>query len=78
MCGLADQRSTRLSLFYDIGQVYERPRDFEADDLKTAAGIAFQWFTPFLGLLDLSYAFPLNDEPGDDTERFQINFGTGF
>lgn len=74
----SDQRSTRLSLFYDIGQVYERPRDFEVDDLKTAAGIAFQWFTPFLGLLDLSYAFPLNDEPGDDTERFQINFGTGF
>ena len=74
----SDGKSTRLSLFYDIGQVYKRPRDFDKDELKTSAGIAFQWFTPFLGLLDLSYAFPLNDESSDDTERFQINFGTGF
>lgn len=74
----SDLRSTRLSLFYDVGQVFEQPRDFEASELRTSAGIAFQWFTPFLGLLDLSYAFPLNDEPGDDTERFQINFGSGF
>lgn len=74
----SDGKSTRMSLFYDIGQVYKRPRDFDKDDLKTSAGVAFQWFTPFLGLLDLSYAFPLNDESSDDTERFQINFGTGF
>jgi len=74
----SDQKSTRVSLFYDIGQVYRSPKDFDADQLKNSAGIAFQWFTPFLGLLDLSYAYPLNDESSDDTERFQINFGTGF
>ncbi|MGQ0529814.1 MAG: outer membrane protein assembly factor BamA [Panacagrimonas sp.] len=71
-------KSTRASFFYDAGQVYARPRDFDSGELRTSAGIAFQWFTPFLGLLDLSYAFPLNDEPGDETDRFQINFGTGF
>ncbi|TDU31218.1 Beta-barrel assembly machine subunit BamA [Panacagrimonas perspica] len=74
----SDQKSTRVSFFYDIGQVYKSPKDFDADKLKNSAGIAFQWFTPFLGLLDLSYAYPLNDESSDDTERFQINFGTGF
>ena len=71
-------KSTRASFFYDAGQVYARPEDFDSGELRTSAGIAFQWFTPFLGLLDLSYAFPLNDEPGDETDRFQINFGTGF
>ena len=74
----SDQKSTRFSLFYDVGQVYARPRDFDSTELRTSAGIAFQWFTPFLGLLDLSYAFPLNDKPGDETDGFQINFGSGF
>lgn len=74
----SDGRSTRLSLFYDIGNVFAEPSDFEADELRQSAGIAFSWFTPFLGLLDLSYAFPLNDQLGDETDRFQITFGPGF
>jgi outer membrane protein insertion porin family len=74
----SDQKSTRISLFYDAGQVYKSISAFEADEIRTSAGIAFQWFTPFLGLLDLSYAWPLNDKPGDRTDGFQINFGTGF
>ena len=61
-----------------MGQVFEQPRDFDAGELRTSAGIAFQWFTPFLGLLDLSYAFPLNEEVADEVDRFQINFGSGF
>lgn len=74
----SDGKSTRVSLFYDIGQTYADASDFAADELRTSGGIAFQWFTPFLGLLDLSYAFPLNDEEGDRTDRFQIQFGSGF
>lgn len=74
----SDQKSTRISLFYDAGQVYKDVGDFDAKEIRTSAGVAFQWFTPFLGLLDLSYAFPLNDKPGDHTDGFQINFGTGF
>ena len=74
----SDQRSTRMSLFYDVGQVYADVSDFEASELRSAYGIAFQWFTPFLGLLDLSYAFPINDRPGDETDGFQIQFGGGF
>jgi outer membrane protein insertion porin family len=74
----SDQKSTRLSLFYDVGQVYAAPRDVDLGDLRTSAGVAFEWFTPFLGLLQLSYAFPLNDVPSDDVKRFQITFGSGF
>lgn len=73
-----DQKSTRMSLFYDIGQVYAAPRDVDLGELRTSAGLAFQWFTPFLGLLEMSYAWPLNDVPTDDTKRFQITFGSGF
>lgn len=74
----SDQKSTRMSLFYDIGQVYPRPSDFEFNELRTSAGLAFQWFTPFLGLLEISYAWPLNDKPTDDVKRFQLTFGSGF
>jgi outer membrane protein insertion porin family len=74
----SDGKSTRASLFYDVGSVFARPEDFSTTALRHAAGIAFTWYTPFLGILDLSYAFPLNDQPGDRTDRFQITFGTPF
>lgn len=74
----SDNKSTRVSLFYDIGQVFAEKDNFAFTDMRYSAGISFQWFTPFLGLLQLSYAFPLNDEPGDRTDRFQITFGPGF
>lgn len=73
-----DQKSTRLSAFFDIGQAYDTPGDWEAQDLRQSAGMSVQWFTPFLGLLELSYAFPLNEELSDETDRFQITFGGGF
>lgn len=74
----SDGKTTRFALFYDTGQVFARPRDFDGSELRSAAGVAFEWFTPFLGLLELSYAFPLESEEGDREDRFQINFGTGF
>ncbi|WP_028007660.1 outer membrane protein assembly factor BamA [Solimonas flava] len=74
----SDGKSTRLEAFWDVGNVFQEPGDFAISDLRQSAGIAFSWFTPFLGLLDLSYAFPLNPKPGDDQDRFQITFGSGF
>lgn len=73
-----DQKSTRVSAFFDVGQVFKEPTDWTADELRQSYGLALQWFTPFLGLLELSYAFPLNAEQADRTDRFQITFGTGF
>jgi outer membrane protein insertion porin family len=74
----SDGKSTRTSLFFDIGSVFERADDFEFEELRQSAGISFMWYTPFLGILDLSYAFPLNPQPGDRQDRFQISFGTPF
>lgn len=74
----SDGKSTRMSLFYDLGQVFPESGDFEFAELRQSAGISFAWFTPFLGLLELSYAYPLNEQPGDFVDRFQITFGPGF
>ncbi|MGH8455708.1 MAG: outer membrane protein assembly factor BamA [Stenotrophobium sp.] len=85
-----DGKSTRFGLFYDIGNVFAQPSAFKFNLLRQSAGVAFTWFTPFLGLLDLSYAIPLNPHqntdfsnplhpiPGDRLERFQISFGNSF
>ncbi len=72
--------STRMSLFYDIGNVfstggidfYDRlgdpmSYDFDYDRLKHSVGIAVEWLAP-LGLLRFSYASPLNAD--GETDRY--------
>jgi len=74
----SDGKSFRASLFYDVGNVFERPDDFKVSELRSSAGLSLAYFTPFLGLLQLSYSFPITDKPGDEVDMFQISFGSGF
>ncbi len=74
----SDGKSTRVSLFFDFGNAYAKPENFEFSELRSSYGVSFTWLTPFLGILNLNYAFPLNLKAGDRTDRFQINFGAGF
>lgn len=75
---LTNNTTTRLSAFFDAGNVFAEPGDFSVSRLRTSTGLSFTFFTPFLGMLEVSYAFPLNDKPGDEVKHFQISFGTGF
>ncbi len=70
----AENKSLRLSAFFDIGNVFERRKDFSADELRYSTGISIQWLTP-MAPLTFSYAWPLNDKPQDDLERFQFSLG---
>ena len=72
-----DTGNMRLSAFYDVGNVYATPEDFEAKELRTAAGIAFVWLSP-VGPLTLSYAKPIDFQDGDSLQEFQFNVGAGF
>jgi outer membrane protein insertion porin family len=70
--------TTRVSLFYDIGNVFSTGHvnftgvdrvtpvsyDFKYDKLKHSTGVAVQWLAP-LGIFRFSYAFPLNAYAGD-------------
>lgn len=73
----SDNKSTRLSLFYDIGNVFFAADRFEFNELRSSAGVSVDWFTPFFGLLRVSYALYLDDQSGDDDDRFQFSFGVG-
>ena len=74
---LADSDNFRISAFFDIGNVFETPSDFDAGELRYSTGLSFMWISP-LGPLALSYALPINDEDDDDVENFQFSFGVPF
>jgi outer membrane protein insertion porin family len=72
--------STRMALFFDVGNVFHTggisffdrlgdpiDYDFDYDKLKKSVGLAVEWLAP-LGLLRFSYAMPLNAD--DETDRF--------
>jgi outer membrane protein insertion porin family len=74
-----DTRSMRTSFFIDAGQVFDTARGFDPEltEVRTAAGIGFQWITA-VGPLAFSLAQPLNDKSGDDTQVFQFSLGQMF
>ncbi len=69
--------NVRLAAFFDVGNVFATPSDFEANELRYSVGLSGLWLSP-LGPIVLSVAAPLNDQSGDETEVFQFSFGVPF
>ncbi|MEN9705905.1 MAG: hypothetical protein RLZZ393_1784, partial [Pseudomonadota bacterium] len=74
------QTSARVSLFYDVGNVFSTNRntkfygrdgvtpvtyDFNSANLRRSTGVAVQWLAP-LGLFRFSYGIPLNASKGSN------------
>ena len=72
-----DNNRGRLNLFVDIGNVFEEFDDFDTSELRGSFGFGLNWITG-LGGVSMALASPFGDEPDDDTEAFQFNFGTSF
>ncbi len=71
------EKSLRLGLFFDMGNVFAKGEKLELSNLRSSTGISAAWISP-LGPLKFSIAQPLNDKPGDKSERFQFQLGTTF
>ena len=69
--------NVRVAAFFDIGNVFATPSDFEANELRYSVGMSGLWLSP-LGPIVISVAAPLNDQTGDETEVFQFSFGVPF
>ncbi|PID66921.1 MAG: outer membrane protein assembly factor BamA [Gammaproteobacteria bacterium] len=69
-----DAEAFRLGLFTDFGNVYNDLDDFDVGDFRYSAGAYVLWRSP-IGPLNLSYAVPLNEKKGDETEKFQFTIG---
>ena len=67
----------RLGVYLDTGNVFSDTDAYETDDLRSSVGISAKWFTA-IGPIELSYAWPIDDEPGDETKNFQFSLGAPF
>ena len=72
-----DSNTFRITTFLDTGSVFDPDEDFDFDELRYSAGIAGIWLSP-VGPMTMSIARPLRTRTGDQTQRFQLTFGTSF
>lgn len=80
-------RSFRMSAFIDGGNVFSAENGINFSDIKDLPGISDRlrysagftaiWMTP-VAPLTFSYAWALNNEPGDEIEKFQFTLGAFF
>jgi outer membrane protein insertion porin family len=71
------QKSSRFSVFFDIGNVFAESRDFNFGALYRSVGVAGEFLTP-LGIMRVSIAKPLTSVPGRLRETFQFEIGRYF
>ena len=82
--------STRLSLFLDVGNVFNnnlcnaaviadcaRYKSWSASELRASTGLSLTWRAP-IGPIVINFAKPLRKKPGDSTELIQFTFGNTF
>ncbi|HYD81404.1 MAG TPA: outer membrane protein assembly factor BamA [Paucimonas sp.] len=75
--GSGKDRSLRWYTFIDGGNVYAEREKIQLNQLRFGAGLGITWLAP-IGPMKLSYGKALNAKPGDRTEGFQFQMGTGF
>ncbi|OYV01844.1 MAG: outer membrane protein assembly factor BamA, partial [Burkholderiales bacterium PBB5] len=75
--GTGNDRSLRLFLFADTGNVWRDGEKITSSSLRASAGLGLSWLSP-VGPLRLSYGSPLRNQPTDRIQRFQFQVGTAF
>lgn len=76
--GMKEQdRSVRLSVFLDGGQVWGEDQKVKLSDMRWSTGLALSWASP-IGPLKFSIGYPIKKEEGDKTQRFQFQLGQIF
>jgi len=81
---LSEAAKMRLAFFYDYGILSSDPVptasgiDLHFKDIKrSSTGAMIEWQSPF-GPVNLIFAYPIDDEPGDETTSFEFSMGTKF
>ncbi len=68
--------------FVDVGSLWGAPtlgtsKIYDSSAPRVGAGVGVSWNTPF-GLVNLSLAQPVVKQKGDQTQQFNVSFGTRF
>ncbi len=75
--GLGQDKSVRVSAFFDVGTIEPAGGSFSASSVRYSTGIGVYWISP-VGPLRFSYGIPLNAKPDDRKESFQFQLGGVF
>ena len=76
--GLRLNQQLGLSVFYDVGNVWTRPTDFDPTRVFRGAGIGGAVVTPLGPLgVDLGYGFDRRDAAGNKAPGWQVHFKFG-
>ena len=76
--GLRFNQQLYLHAFYDAGNIWSRPREFDPTRLFRGAGVGAALVTPLGPLgLDLGYGFDRVDELGRKAPKWQMHFKLG-
>ncbi len=80
---LSEAAKMRLAVFYDYGIIGSDPVPTATgvitfDDItRSSTGAVIEWQSPF-GAINLVFAYPIDDEPWDETASFEFSMGTKF
>ncbi len=75
--GTGNDRTLRLFVYADIGNVWGEREQLTVASLRASAGVGLTWVSP-VGPLKLSYGSPIRKEPNDRIQRLQFQIGTAF
>ena len=74
---LKGDRSVRLSVFSDVGQIYVNGFQPKFENFRYSVGVGLAWNSP-IGPLKFSYAIPVDSIPEDKLQKFQFQVGSVF
>jgi outer membrane protein insertion porin family len=76
--GLRFNQSVYVNLFYDAGNLWARPRDFDPTRLFRGSGLGISTVTPLGPLgIDYAYGFDRLDGAGNPAPKWQLHFRLG-
>jgi len=76
--GLRFNQQVYINMFYDAGNLWARPRDFDPTRLFRGAGVGVSTVTPLGPLgIDYAYGFDRRDVNGLPAPRWQLHFRLG-
>jgi outer membrane protein insertion porin family len=75
--GTGNDKSLRVFLFTDVGNVWREGEQMTTQSLRSSAGIGLSWISP-MGPLKMSYGEPLRKQRTDRIQNFQFQIGAAF
>jgi len=75
--GAGNDRTLRIFLFTDIGNVYGENEKTDLSQLRAAVGLGISWISP-LGPLRFGLANPVRKFAGDRIQKLQFQIGSSF